>query len=91
VISQSITPGDLSDAVEVDFEEEHEFWNSYRLSDGSTLKVKLVLLGVKRLKKHLPDGTPIYIVNAQHLVRAVNIPEELKAKPTSRPADGTYG
>ena len=68
-------------SVDLDFTEEEEHWNSYRLSDGATLKVKLVLRGVKRLKRYEPDGTPIYVINSINVVRAVNVPEELKAKP----------
>jgi hypothetical protein len=72
---------DLLEAVEVDFTEEKEYWNVYQLEDGTTLKVKLVLRGVKRLKKHNPDGTPIYLINSQNIIRAVNIPADLKIKP----------
>lgn len=68
-------------SVDLDFEEEDERWNSYRLSDGTTLRVKLVLRGVKRLKQFEPDGTPIYVINSINVVRAVNVPEGLKAKP----------
>jgi hypothetical protein len=72
---------DLLEAVEVDFTEEKEYWNVYQLEDGTTLKVKLVLRGVKRLRKHNPDGTPIYLINSQNIIRAVNIPVDLKVKP----------
>lgn len=68
-------------SVDLDFTEIDEHWNSYRLSDGTTLKVRLVLRGVKRLKRYEPDGTPIYVINSINVVRAVNVPEELKAKP----------
>jgi len=68
-------------SVDLDFNEEEEHWNTYRLSDGTTLKVKLVLRGVKRLKRYEPDGTPIYVINSINVVRAVNVPKELKAKP----------
>lgn len=72
---------DLEEAEDVDFKEENEGWNVYKLQDGTTLKVKLVLQGVKRLKKCIQDGTPIYLINSTNIVRAVNVPKELKAKP----------
>lgn len=75
-----ITPEDIVEGEDVDFEEVEEHWNVYKLKDGTTLKVKLVLIGVKRLKKYNPDGTPIYIINAQNIVRAINIPKELRLK-----------
>ena len=76
-----ITQRDLAEADDLDFTEEQERWNSYKLSDGSTLKIKLVLQGVKRLKKWNPDGTPIYQIYSTNIVRAVKIPKELRAKP----------
>lgn len=77
----AVTPEDVAEGEDVDFEEVEEGWNVYKLSDGTTLKVKLVLAGVKRLKKHNPDGSPIYVIQSQNIVRAVNVPRELYAKP----------
>jgi hypothetical protein len=71
----------LANSKDLDFEEVEENWNTYKLSDGTTLKVKLVLRGVKRLKRFEPDGTPIYVINSINVVRAVNVPDDLKAKP----------
>ncbi|MBN2336121.1 hypothetical protein JXL21_11225 [Candidatus Bathyarchaeota archaeon] len=71
----------LQDSTEIDFTEETERWNEYKLTDGTTLKIKLVLRGVKRLKRYEPDGTPIYVINSINVVRAVDVPPELKAKP----------
>lgn len=74
------TPKDIQEAEDIDFTEEDESWNTYKLNDGSTLKVKLVLTGVKRLKKWNPDGSPIYLVNSHNAVRIVDVPKELRAK-----------
>jgi hypothetical protein len=76
-----LVPEDIAQSEEVDFEEIEEHWNVYKLKDGTTLKVKLILLGVKKLKKHNPDGTPLYLVNSQNIVRTVDIPKGLMAKP----------
>ncbi len=76
-----ITPEDLAQSDDIDFEEKEEHWNIYKLKDGTTLKVKLILVGIKRLKKHNPDGTPLYLINSQNVVRTVDIPKELMAKP----------
>lgn len=72
---------DLATAENIDFEDSQEHWNVYKLKDGTTLKVKLVLNGVKRLQKCNVDGTPIYVINAQNIVRLVDIPKTLMAKP----------
>jgi hypothetical protein len=74
----------LKNAVEVDFSDEQEFWNEYKLKDGTTLKVKLVLRGVKRLARYEPDGTPVYVINSMNVVRALNVSPEIKAKPKKR-------
>jgi hypothetical protein len=78
---QKLPLGALRGSKDLDFKEVEENWNTYTLSDGTTLKVKLVLRGVKRLKNYEPDGSPIYVINSINVVRAVNIPQELKAKP----------
>jgi len=70
----------LADAVDVDFGEEEEHWNVYRLSDGTKLKVRLVLRGVKRLNQYEPDGTPVYVINTLNVVRAVEVPAAVKFK-----------
>ena len=75
-----ITPEDVAQSDDIDFEEKEEHWNVYKLKDGPTLKVKLILVGIKRLKKHNSDGTPLYLINSQNVVRAVDIPKELMAK-----------
>lgn len=80
-----ITQKDLAEADDIDFSEEKEYWNIYELSDGTTLKVKLVLRGVKRLKRYKPDGTPIYLISSQQIVRSLNIPDEVKQKPKPEP------
>ncbi len=59
-------------------------WNEYKLEDGTTLKVKLVLRGVKRLARYEPDGTPVYVINSMNVVRAIGVPAEIKAKPKKR-------
>jgi hypothetical protein len=79
-----ITQRDLMEATDLDFEEMKENWNTYKLSDGTTLKVKLVLRGVKRFKKWNPDGTPLYLISARNIVRAVNVPENVRMKPKDR-------
>ena len=76
-----ITTSDLEQAEDLDIMEEKEHWNVYKLSDDTTLKVKLVLQGVKRLKKWNPDGSPIYLINSTNVVRAIGIRKELRAKP----------
>jgi len=71
----------IEDAVEVDWASEKEYWNEYELNDGTTLKVKLILKGVRRAKdQHTPDGNPIYAVQSMNVVRIFNVPKKFKKK-----------
>jgi len=73
---------DLSDGEEVDFENKKEEWNIYKLADGSTLKVKLVLVNVVRSRDNYDSlGNPIYGITSQNIVKVLNAPKELKRKP----------
>lgn len=77
-----ITPGDIEKAEDVEIVEEKDYWNTYKLRDGSVIKMKLIVRGVKRLTaKWQPDGNPMYLVNSQNVMRLGNIPKNLKAKP----------
>ena len=79
-MSTPISTEDIASSDNIDFEEKEEHWNVYKLRDGTTLKIKLILVGVRRLKTHNPDGTPIYVISPQNVIRAIDIPRELMAK-----------
>jgi hypothetical protein len=76
-----ITEEQLNEAVDLDWTQENEFWNTYRLSDGTLLKVKVILKGVKRLKQCLPDGNPIYTIMTEPIVRTLEVQGNIKQKP----------
>ena len=72
---------DLSEGEEVDFKNEKEEWNVYKLADGTTLKVKLVLVNVVRSRdKYDPLGNPLYGITSQNIVKVLNVPEKRKRK-----------
>ena len=62
---------------------EEKHWSTYKLGDGSTIKVKLVLKSARRLGKFSPDGTPMYAVATDNIVQVVDAPEELRVKPSN--------
>ncbi len=65
---------------EVEFEPEGaERWNVYLLEDGTKLRLKAVAATIVRLDEFLPNGDPMYMVNASNLV-ATDVPENLKHK-----------
>ena len=61
----------------VDFETIREEDNSYRLSDGSLIRMKTVVTNIIRTDEFTPNGEPIYIVNSQNVLVA-DVPDELK-------------
>jgi hypothetical protein len=64
----------------VDFETVREEYNSYRLSDGSMIRMKTVVTNIIRTDEFTPNGEPIYVVNSQNVLVA-DVPDDLK-KPT---------
>ena len=65
---------------EVEFETEHEGFNTYILHDGTRLKFKAVVGQIIRLDAYKPDGEPVYLINASNVAIAT-VPDSLKRKP----------
>jgi hypothetical protein len=62
---------------EIEFETERESWNTYLLADGTKVKLKAVAATIIRFDEYLPNGDPMYLVNASNVV-ATDVPENLK-------------
>ena len=62
---------------------EENRWSTFRLGDGSTIKVKLVVKGAKRLNKYSADGMPVYTVDTEPVVQVVDVPEALRVAPSA--------
>jgi hypothetical protein len=68
------------EAESMDYKSLEEPWSSYRLSDGSTIKVKLVVSDVFRLPDPDPlTGLPQYLVRSSN-VMSVEPPDTTQAK-----------
>jgi hypothetical protein len=79
------------EGTQVDFESVAEPWASYKLSDGSTLKVRTILTAVLRLEgEYDAAGNPIYTVSSQTIVQ-VNAPKTLRGVPTTGTPPSTAG
>jgi hypothetical protein len=61
----------------VDFETVREEYNSYKLSDGSMIRMKTVVTNIIRTDESTPNGEPIYVVNSQNVLVA-DVPDDLK-------------
>ena len=70
--------GRLLEVEDVDFKSEKEDWNIYKLSDGATLKIKVVMRNVYRTENFDPTtGDPIYHVTSTNIVSVI-VPPNLK-------------
>src|SRR2546430_16905337 len=77
------------EAEQVDFEAKAEPWSSYELTDGTILKVRVILTGVLRIEgEYDQSGNPIYVGSSQNVVRA-NAPKKIPATPTFGPMPPT--
>jgi len=66
---------------QIDVESSSESWNTYKLEDGTVLKMKVVLLDVVRLDNEYDKaGNPVYQFSAHQIV-GITPPDELKKKP----------
>ncbi len=76
------------EGTQVDFDSVAEPWASYKLSDGSTLKVRTIVTAVLRLEgEYDAAGNPIYTVSSQTVVQ-VNAPKNLRGNPSIPGAPG---
>ena len=57
-----------------------EAWTTYEMSDGSSLKIKTVMLDIARLDEVDDNGNPIYLFNAQQVLGVTPNPELVKKK-----------
>ena len=64
---------------EIDFDPLAEKWNEYRLSDGTLIKLKLVISRIVRIEEYNEQGEPIYIISSQNVLSTTVPPELMKA------------
>jgi hypothetical protein len=68
----------VSTAQDVDVQEAKEVWSEYRLSDGTVLRIKPVMITISRMEgEHTIEGDPVYNMKST-LVTDVRAPQELK-------------
>jgi hypothetical protein len=66
------------EAARVQVNASNEVFNTYTLEDGTTLRVKLTVIDVMRVKDRFDkEGNPVYIVRS-HTLLAVEAPERLR-------------
>jgi hypothetical protein len=77
-IAVSDNPTDVShETSEIEMLEAKERWNEYRLADGTTLRLKPVMIAVFRTDgQFTPDGEPVYNMKST-LITDVRAPATL--------------
>ena len=68
----------LKDAEIIEVDEATERWNEYKLSDGSVIRFKVVVVEVCRIVgEHDAEGNPSYVVKSGNIL-TVNSPDNLR-------------
>jgi hypothetical protein len=79
-----VHPESPQSVSEIEVLEATERWSVYRLADGTTLRLKSVVIAVFREDgHHTPDGEPVYNMKSA-LVTDVRAPAELTKAETAR-------
>lgn len=75
----------LVDAVEVEVTESTERWTEVKLSDGTVIRAKPVVVGVLRIEGHFDqEGNPMYQLKASQIM-TVNAPDHLRKDASGSP------
>jgi len=70
------------DGIEVDFKALREEWNEYEASDGSTVRLKVIVTNIVRLKDKFDSvGNPIYVVKSSNVL-STSVSEKSKKGTT---------
>ena len=77
---QLVAGGPMVDGMEVPVNESNEKWSEYKLEDGTTIRVKQVVMEVIRSSEYDPEGNPMYAIKAQPIVAIVDVPDNLRRK-----------
>lgn len=72
-------PGLGEGVYEEDFEVVLESWNTYRLSNGTLVRIKIVATSIIRFDgAKRPDGQSSYFINTQNIIDYLPPPEKIK-------------
>jgi hypothetical protein len=73
--------GQEQEAEKVGINQSQENFNTYLLEDGSSLRLKTVVVDVVRMVDMFdPEGNPMYLIKSHNILMA-DAPEALKRKP----------
>ena len=69
----------LTDVVDVGVDESTERWTDVKLDDGSTVRIKSVVIGAIRLENEWDnEGNPVYSLKVNQVLVVADSPEHLR-------------
>ena len=72
-------PTGVVEGIDVAIKDSHEKWSEVELADGTTLRIKPNVLMVTRIDgQYDQEGNPMYVLNANQVMTAVNVPAHLR-------------
>ena len=79
------TPDGLEHNItEIDFKAPEEPWLEYKVSDGTLIKFRSVIVSIGKSDKFDEHGQPVYFINSQNQMRSYS-PVEIRGPPTKKP------
>ncbi|MGA8736694.1 MAG: hypothetical protein WB558_22445 [Terriglobales bacterium] len=68
---------------EVPIVDMHEYFNEYKLEDGTVLKVKGAVMSIMRVdNQYLPDGNPVYFAFLSPVTKVESSPLKVPVPPS---------
>lgn len=70
--------GTIVEVDKIEITEADEQWSTFKLEDGTVIRVKIVPVGIFRAQgRYNEDGEPVYIVKSQNVI-STDVPERLR-------------
>ena len=79
-----------SEVINFEVEDEPK-WVKVKLEDGSVIQVKMEIVGIMRAGNDPNTGLPIYMLQAQNIIRLNQVPKELIKKGIGEKSKGSDG
>ena len=79
-----------SEVVNFEIEDEPK-WVKVKLEDGSVIQVKMEIVGIMRAGNDPNTGLPIYMLQAQNIIRLNQVPKDLIKKGSFEKSKGSDG
>lgn len=79
-----------SEVINFEIEDEPK-WIKVKLEDGSVIQVKMEIVGIMRAGNDPNTGLPIYMLQAQNIIRLNQVPKDLIKKGIPEKSKGSDG